>query len=98
MKYRKTVGGIVFNSLNIMLMVLFAVICLLPIWHTLCSSFSMPYDLSRTSGLVMWPAGRFTTQGYEMVFQNKGVWNGYINTIINALLHDDSGIDLSNDQ
>ena len=84
MKYRKTVGGIVFNSLNIMLMVLFAVICLLPIWHTLCSSFSMPYDLSRTSGLVMWPAGRFTTQGYEMVFQNKGVWNGYINTIINV--------------
>ena len=86
MKYRKTVGGMSFNILNLLVMILFAVICLLPIWHTLCSSFSMPYDLGRTSGLVMWPVGGFTTQGYELVFQNKGVWNGYLNTIINVTL------------
>ena len=86
MQYRKTFGGVSFNIINYLLMILFAVICLLPIWHTLCSSFSTPYDLGRTSGLVFWPAGSITTQGYELVFQNKGVWNGYLNTIINVAL------------
>lgn len=84
MRYRKTLGGVSFTIFNYTILGLFAIICLLPIWHTLCSSFSMPYDLGRTSGLVMWPVGGFTTQGYELVLQNKGVWTGYLNTIINV--------------
>lgn len=86
MKYRKTVGGVTFNIFNTLIMILFAVVCLLPVWHTLCSSFSMPYDLGRSSGLVIWPVGGFTTQGYELVLQNKGVWTGYLNTIINVTI------------
>ena len=86
MKYKKSLGAVSFNILNYLLLILFAVICLLPIWHTLCSSFSMPYDLGRTRGLVIWPAGGFTTQGYELVLQNKGVWTGYLNTVINVTL------------
>lgn len=84
MKYRKTIGGVAFTVFNYSILTLFAIICLLPIWHTLCSSFSMPYELGRTSGLVMWPVGGFTFQGYELVLQNKGVWSGYLNTLINV--------------
>ena len=86
MKYRRTVGGTIFTIANYTIMVLFAVVCLLPIWHTLCSSFSMPYDLSRHSGLVLWPTGGFTTQGYSLVLNNKSLWTGYLNTVINVTL------------
>lgn len=86
MKYKKTVGSVAFDIANYVVMFGFALICLLPIWHTLCSSFSMPYELGRTSGLVIWPVGGFTTEGYSLVFQNKGVWTGYLNTIINVTL------------
>ena len=86
MKYRRTVGGTIFTIANYTVMILFAVVCLLPIWHTLCSSFSMPYDLSRHSGLVLWPTGGFTTQGYSLVLNNKSLWTGYLNTVINVTL------------
>lgn len=92
MKYRKTVGSVSFEILNVLVMIAFALICLLPIWHTLCSSFSMPYALARTNGLVLWPAGGFTTEGYALVFQNKSVWNGYLNTIINVTLGTSLGV------
>ncbi len=92
MKYRKSVGGIAFTVFNYLLMTLFAVVCLLPIWHTLCASFSQPYDLSRSSGLLLWPAGGFTNQGYLLVLDNKGVWTGYLNTIINVTLGTTLGV------
>ena len=84
MKYRKTAGGITFTVFNHLIMIFFALICLMPIWHTLCASFSMPYDLGRSSGLLLWPAGGFTTEGYALVLNNKSVWTGYLNTIINV--------------
>ena len=86
MKYRKTIGGTVFNVANYLIMILFALVCLLPIWHTLCASFSHPYDLGRTSGLLLSPAGGFTTEGYKLVLNNKSVWTGYLNTIINVTI------------
>ena len=86
MKYRKTAGGITFTVFNHLIMIFFALICLMPIWHTLCASFSMPYDLGRSSGLLLWPAGGFTTEGYALVLNNKSVWTGYLNTIINVSL------------
>ena len=92
MKYRRTVGGTVFTAANYLIMILFAVICLLPIWHTVCSSFSMPYDLGRHSGLVIWPVGGFTTEGYSLVLDNKGLWTGYLNTLINVTLGTSLGV------
>lgn len=86
MKYQKSTSYRIFTIINYTIMILFSIICLLPIWHTLCSSFSDPYELGRTSGLVFWPVGQPTTMGYQSVFQNKGVWNGYLNTIINVTL------------
>ena len=44
------------------------------------------YDLSRHSGLVLWPTGGFTTQGYSLVLNNKSLWTGYLNTVINVTL------------
>ena len=92
MKYRRTVGGTIFTVANYTVMILFAVVCLLPIWHTLCSSFSMPYDLSRHSGLVLWPVGGVTTQGYSLVLNNKSLWTGYLNTLINVTLGTSLGV------
>ena len=86
MKYRRTFGGTLFSVLNYMIMIIFALICLLPIWHTLCASFSLPYDLGRSAGLLLKPAGGFTTEGYSLVLRNKSVWTGYLNTIINVSL------------
>lgn len=84
MKHNDSVSWRIFNVINHVIMIAFALLCLLPIWHTVCSSFSMPYALSRTSGLVLWPQGGFTLEGYRLVFANKGVWMGYLNTLINV--------------
>ena len=92
MKYRKTAGSAAFTILNYLIMTVFALICLLPIWHTVCASFSHPYDLGRTSGLLLWPAGGITGEGYMLVFNNKGVWTGYLNTIINVTLGTSLGV------
>lgn len=84
--YKKSLGMKIFTFCNYTFMILFAIICLVPIWHTLCASFSMPYELQRTSGLVIWPVGGYTLQGYQLVFDNPHVWTGYLNTIINVVV------------
>ena len=58
--------------------ILAALACLYPLYFTIIASFSEAYDVY--SGKVnLLPSG-FTLEAYELVFQNKSIWQGYANT------------------
>lgn len=79
---KNTPSRIGFNILNYGFMLLFAVVCFLPFWHVLMCSISEPRLLMANSGLVLWPLGKPTLDGYKMVLQNKDIWSGYGNTFV----------------
>ncbi len=73
---------IVFNIINYTFMIILCLLCLAPIWHVAMASISDPRELMASSGLLLKPLGKATLKGYELVFRNKEVLTGYINTII----------------
>lgn len=79
---RLTFSRIVFNILNYGFMILLCIICILPIWHVTMASISDPRALMASSGLILKPLGKATLKGYKLVFENKELITGYINTII----------------
>lgn len=78
---------IIFNIINYSLLIFFALICLLPIWHVAMASFSDPRLLMSNSGIIWKPLGDATLAGYKMVLQNKTVWIGYGNTLIYVIFN-----------
>lgn len=77
-----TFSRIVFNILNYGFMIILCFICIAPIWHVAMASISDPRELMASSGLILKPLGKITFKGYELVFKNKDIINGYLNTII----------------
>lgn len=59
--------------------ILITFVCLYPMYYTVIASFSNPYDVY-TGKVNLLPKG-FSLTSYELVFQNKGIWKGYANTI-----------------
>lgn len=72
----------IFNVLNYLGMILLCVICIAPLWHVLMASISDPRSLMASSGLLWKPVGNATLRGYQLVFKNASILNGYANTLI----------------
>ena len=64
------------------LVILLAFICVVPMWHVLMSSLSDGFRLLSYKGLVIFPVGTPTLEGYRLVFRDNSVIAGYTNTII----------------
>lgn len=79
---RRTVSRLIFNILNYGILAVFALLCILPVWHVLMASVSNPRLLMGSSGLLVSPLGNVTFEGYRMVFQNSSILIGYGNTIL----------------
>lgn len=60
-------------------LILFALICIYPMYFTVIASFS-DTDAVYTGKTFLWFKG-FNTYSYETMFQNKLIWVGYRNTI-----------------
>lgn len=70
------------DVLVILLVLLVAAACLLPLWHVLMSSLSDGRDLLGHEGLVVWPIGNPTLDGYRKIFQDASLFKGLANTLI----------------
>ena len=77
---RKTVSGRVFDIANVLILGVVALACLYPVWHVVMGSFSEANKLGVHSGVLLWPQG-YSLLGYEIVFKNRFIWLGYLNTI-----------------
>ena len=83
---KMTKSRVVFNIFNYGFMIIFAIVCFLPIWHVLMASISNPRLLMNASGLILKPLGNITMEGYKMVLHNKDILMGYANTIFYVLV------------
>ncbi|MCR4695065.1 MAG: carbohydrate ABC transporter permease [Pseudobutyrivibrio sp.] len=81
MKYYRSIPRTIFEIFNTILFVGVILICILPVWHVVCASFSDAAWVLSQSGLI-WRIKDFTLKGYELVFQNKDIMTGYLNTFI----------------
>ncbi|CAN7448243.1 carbohydrate ABC transporter permease [Paenibacillus sp. LjRoot56] len=77
---RKNVGGVTFQTVNTLFMVLMIVITLYPFIYVVFSSVSDSKQLLSHTGVLLSPKG-FTLAAYAMVFKNPNVVGGYINTL-----------------
>lgn len=76
---KRTVGEIIFDNLNVVLLIVLSFLFLYPMWYVLVSSFSDAYAIA--SGKVrFWPVG-FNLNAYKLVFSDKTIWAAYANTV-----------------
>lgn len=81
---KKTRSDRVFDTFNILLMLVLIVIMLYPLYFVVIASLSEPKYVAQ--GMVtIWPKG-FTWDSYRYVFQNDNIWTGYRNTICYTVL------------
>lgn len=76
---KKKAGDYIFDTLNYVVLTTLAFCCIYPLWHVLCGSFSNPIELSKHTGMILWPLG-FSTEGYKNVFANPNIGLGFLNT------------------
>ena len=73
-------GGMLFDWFNVVLMAVLCFVCVVPVIHVICASFSDPRQLLSNTGLLLAPLG-FTTVGSSLIFSNSAIVTGYFNTI-----------------
>ena len=69
-----------FDIINIFILGGFALLIILPFVHILFASISDPNYVRSAKGLILFPY-QATFKGYQMVFQNKGVFRSILNSV-----------------
>lgn len=76
------VGGTIADVLIILVLLLVIAVCVVPLWHVVMCSLSDGKKLMGHEGVAWLPVGSFNLGGYELLFQTKGIFTGYLNTIL----------------
>lgn len=76
---RRSFGEIVFDTFNIILLVLLSFLFIYPLWYIFVSSLSSGTAIARGQ-ITFWPVG-FNLGAYSKVFANQEIWTAYFNTI-----------------
>ncbi len=84
-RIRRSTGDVVFDVINITLIVLVTLIMIYPMWYVLIVSLASPEEAVLGS-LYFWP-NSFTIEAYQKVFAEKKIWIGYGNTIFYTVAH-----------
>lgn len=69
-----------FDVLVIVLVAIIALVTLFPLLNVLAASFSSA-DKIVAGEVGIFPVG-FTLKGYELIFQNTEIWNGFLNSLL----------------
>lgn len=78
----KSLGYRAFTVFNYIFLIMVAVCCLYPFYYVVVASVSNPESLIRHSGLLLLPLKEVTLDGYRLVFKNKLVLSGFVNTYL----------------
>ncbi len=79
MKRKLTVGNVIFDTFNVIVLLFIALICLYPIYYCMVASLSDPTALAAAGGFMLWPKG-IQFGAYKSVFANHEIFSGYLNT------------------
>ena len=77
----KSAGSRIFGVVNCLFFAAIMIVCILPVWHVFCASFSDASWVMNQSGLI-WRVEGFNFNGYKLVFADNNIWTGYLNTFI----------------
>ena len=80
---RKTAGDMVFDSINVICLLLICLVTIYPFWHLFTLSFTSG-DVPLTRLYLIPP--KWSLANYEKVFANQDIWTGFGNTIIRTVL------------
>lgn len=80
MKIRRSTGEIVFDTVNVLVLLLACILVLIPMAHVVASSLSSTKALIHAE-VGIWPVG-FNLDNYVAVFKNDMVWTSFKNTLI----------------
>jgi putative aldouronate transport system permease protein len=78
-------ANVAVDSVLVVFLTIVAFCSIIPLWHCLMSSVSNGQSLFSHEGLVSWPVGEFTLDGYKMALRDDSILSGYLNTIIYVL-------------
>lgn len=78
-KFRFRIGDKAFDAITYTLAILFALICLYPLYLVLINSFSDPYAVARGEVFLL-PKG-FSLDAYKEAFKNGDIVTGYLNSL-----------------
>ena len=70
----------IFIGINSLIMVFVACICVLPFVHILFASVSIPSEIRKYEGILLWPIG-FNIESYKIIFSKQVMLTGYQNTL-----------------
>lgn len=82
---KRSRGDVVFDTVNIVIILFITALMIYPMWYVLIVSFASPEE-AVMGKLYIWPK-TFTFEAYEKVFQDKDIWTGYLNTVIYTASH-----------
>jgi len=81
---RRSSSDKVFDTVNLILLVIITIVTLYPLYFTVIASFSDPYEVAK-GNVIFWLKG-FTIEPYTNVFINDDIWIGYRNTIFTTVI------------
>lgn len=85
MAIKRSAGEKTFDSFNVIILIIFMILCAYPLLYVLFCSLSDPYKLMQHKGLLLKPLG-FTLNGYSLVFQNPNITMGFLNTLFYVVI------------
>ncbi|WP_145026940.1 carbohydrate ABC transporter permease [Paenibacillus sp. Y412MC10] len=79
----------IFDTINIILLVVFTIIIVVPLWNVVVSSFSSGRALAE-GGFIFWPK-ELSLENYQVVFRDTGIWQAFFisaaKTVIGVITH-----------
>lgn len=80
-KKKKSAGEWVFDTFNIILMLIIIIVTVYPMYYVIICSLSEGSKLIGARGAILWPKG-FDLSAYKAVLNNPNIFTGYRTTII----------------
>lgn len=74
----------IFDTINIILLVVFTIIIIVPLWNVIVSSFSSGRALAE-GGFIFWPT-EFSLENYQAVFRDAGIWQAFFISVAKTLI------------
>ncbi|CAM3598316.1 carbohydrate ABC transporter permease [Marinicrinis lubricantis] len=69
----------IFNTVNMLLLLIFTLIIMIPLWNVVVSSFSSGRALAE-GGFIFWPT-ELSLENYRAVFRDSGIWHAFFISI-----------------
>ncbi|WP_432813894.1 carbohydrate ABC transporter permease [Shouchella hunanensis] len=73
-----------FNTLNVLFMIVFTTIIIFPIWDVIVGSFSSSASVA-TPGIRLWPE-QFSLDAYRVVFNDPSIWNAFLISVLKTVI------------